>query len=525
MLWGAFGPDWLGSGMTQIQLDEHSRKIYEPDGPYLAAFLIDRSQVSIIRGPIGSGTSSAAMQKMFQISCEQAAGLDGVRRTRWLVVRDSYPALETTTIKTWLNWFPENLYGKMIRTKPYYHHVRVGTVDMEVYFIGLDDDNAISKLRSFEITGVFFNELEFSAKEIFDEAMSRCGRYPPKSVADPTWYGLIADLNAPPEDHWLPALMEEVPPPEDVGLDDMQEYTRPPGWCYLVQPPALIEVKGDDGKTVKDYRINPEAENLKWLPDNYYEGQVKGKTKAWIDSRLMNRIIPRVDGKAVWPEFTREVHVAQRDLSIIPNHPVYVGFDFGRSPGVVFGQCINDRWFIQYEMGAKDIATSAFAPMVKKFLVQHYPGFQIRAWGDPKGRDRGQNDDKTAYQVYQANGIMIEAAPVKNNNIQTRIDVVSTVLNEMRDGKPRMLISPRCRILVMGMAGGYHYRKISGTSRYSDEPEKGKHSHRCDALQYLLLGAGEGRHMAFGAGISGQLGSRAMPVTVRHVHSRRRVGG
>jgi hypothetical protein len=119
---------------------------------------------------------------------------------------------------------------------------------------------------------------------------------------------------------------------------------------------------------------------------------------------------------------------------------------------------------------------------------------------------------------------MIEAAPVKNNNIRTRIDVVSTVLNEMRDGKPRVLISPRCRILVMGMAGGYHYRKISGTSRYSEEPEKNQFSHRCDALQYLFLGAGEGRHMAFGDTVGGQLGSRPMPVKVRHVHSRRRAG-
>ena len=66
--------------------------------------------------------------------------------------------------------------------------------------------------------------------------------------------------------------------------------------------------------------------------------------------------------------------------------------------------------------------------------------------------------------------------------------MVSTVLNEMRDGKPRLLISPNCRGLIMGMAGGYHYKKISGTGRYSEEPEKNKFSHKCDALQYLLLG-------------------------------------
>ena len=101
------------------------------------------------------------------------------------MVRDSYPVLETTTIKTWLNWFPENLYGKMIRTKPLFHRIRLGDVDMEVYFLALDDDDAIAKVRSLELTGAFINELEFSPKEVFDEVFSRCGRYPPR-----TWSGM-----------------------------------------------------------------------------------------------------------------------------------------------------------------------------------------------------------------------------------------------------------------------------------------------------------------------------------------------
>jgi hypothetical protein len=44
-----------------------------------------------------------------------------------------------------------------------------------------------------------------------------------------------------------------------------------------------------------------------------------------------------------------------------------------------------------------------------------------------------------------------------------------------------------------GFNGGYRYRKlqVSGGERYSDEPEKNKYSHPHDALQYLLLGAGE----------------------------------
>lgn len=508
--------------MDQIRQDEHGRKIYEPDGAVLTAYLIDRSPVSIIRGPIGSGTSTASMQKMFQIACEQPADAAGIKPTRWLVVRDSYPALETTTLKTWLYWFPEDMYGTLKRSKPLIHAVRVGNVEMEVVFLSLDEDDAVGKVRSLEITGAFFNELEFIEKAVFNEVMSRCGRFPPKSRVAPKWSGVIADLNAPGEDHWFPAQMGETPPPEDVRADDLSEYVRPKGWCYLVQPPALIEEKSEDGKTVTGYRENPKAENRRWLPDGYYENQVKGKPRSWIDSRLMNRIVMHVEGRRVWPEFVPETHVALQPLEVVPGHTVFGGGDFGRSAAWVFGQCINDRWFIQHELCVDDMPTSAFAPMVKRFIQQHYAGCTVRLFGDPKGRDRGQNDDKTAYQIYASHGMFIEAAPVKQNNIKTRIDTVATVLNEMREGKPRMVVSPACRRLKVGMAGGYHYRKIQGTQRYSEEPEKNRHSHVCDALQYQQLGAGEGRAMQ-GFTVGGVAGGLPQPVVTRRAHSRRRI--
>ena len=65
-------------------------------------------------------------------------------------------------------------------------------------------------------------------------------------------------------------------------------------------------------------------------------------------------------------------------------------------------------------------------------------------------------------------------------------------LNEMYDGTPRVRISPVCRTLIVGMAGRYfNERDEAGELR----PNKGKYSHVCDALQYGLLGLGEGRRM------------------------------
>jgi len=64
----------------------------------------------------------------------------------------------------------------------------------------------------------------------------------------------------------------------------------------------------------------------------------------------------------------------------------------------------------------------------------------------------------------------------------------------MIDGKPGLLVSPKCRITRKGMAGGYHYRRVQvvGEERFHNKPNKNRFSHPCEAGQYMMLGAGEG---------------------------------
>jgi hypothetical protein len=64
----------------------------------------------------------------------------------------------------------------------------------------------------------------------------------------------------------------------------------------------------------------------------------------------------------------------------------------------------------------------------------------------------------------------------------------------MIEGKAAFMIDRRCPILIKGFEGGYAYKRmeVSG-ERYADKPDKNMFSHVHDALQYLMLGAGEGR--------------------------------
>lgn len=496
--------------LPTIQRDAQGRKIYKPDGEVLREFLRDRSHVSIIRGSIGSGTSSASIMKIFSISMEQWPNPEtGVRQTRWCVVRNTFPDLKNTTVKTWLDWFPEDQYGRFYWDRPFRHVIKLGDMEMEVHFIALDSPDDIRKMRSMEMTGFWFNELEFIDKEIIDEAESRTGRYPAVKHGGARWDGVIADMNAPREDHFIPLMMGEVPLPDSWTEEERLSYQKPSNWGYCVQPPAMLEVRDGSG-LLTGYKMNPLAENVRWLKPGYYEEKIKGKSKQWIDSRVLNKITVFVDGKPVWQQFNTESHVSSTPLEPIPGWTVYVGLDFGRNPAMVMGQIVNGRWRVFAEETGRSIGASLFAPIVKRKLTQRLGEWEparslsasrgadgvysVEFFGDPKGQDGTQSDEVTAYDIFRNLGMPVQPAPVKNNHIQTRIEAVEYAMITMTNGVPRLSVcGTNCRTLKVACAGGYHFARIKGTQNHKDTPEKDRYSDIADALQYMMLGAGEGR--------------------------------
>lgn len=111
-------------------------------------------------------------------AASQAPDPSGKRRSRWAVVRNTFPELKNTTIKTWLDWMPENIFGKFNWTPPYTHNVSFGDVELEVIFLALDRDEDVKKLLSLELTGVWVNEAREISKVIVDATTSRVGRFP-----------------------------------------------------------------------------------------------------------------------------------------------------------------------------------------------------------------------------------------------------------------------------------------------------------------------------------------------------------
>jgi hypothetical protein len=468
---------------------------YSPDGDTLRAFMLDKaSRVKVIQGPVGSGTSSACCLHIYQQALEQHRQADGKQRFRVYVLRETYAKLEETTIKTWLDWFPEKEFGRFYWSKPFRHEIRVGPLELDVIFVAMEDiADAAAFFKSLEPSLIWINEGQFTAFSIINEAVDRVSppRYPAVKDGGCVWGGLILDTNAPPADHWIPIMRGDVPAPDWMTEDQKNSMKRPDNWRFYMQPAGLLEVF--ENKVLKGYEPNPDAENLKYLPANFYMEKIGGKTKSWIDANIMNRSSVVVDGKPVYPDFRREAHVADRNLEPIPGLPIIVGIDFGRQPAASCWQNLRGRWILLREIIGRDMGANKFAPIVKGDVATHFPDYEVHFWGDPTGGLAGQANDDTPFKVFRQHGMVVRAAPGQNLN-SLRKEAVETILCRTVEGKPAMLVDPRCITFITGMAGGYHYKRVQVSGeRYADEPNKNQYSHVCESAEYAVLGGGEGR--------------------------------
>lgn len=493
---------------------------YKADGEVIRKFLKDWSYTTLIRGPVGSGKSVALVIKLLLASMQQIPSpRDGVRYTRFAVVRRTNPQLKTTTIKTFLQWIPEKgPHGTFKWSPPYTHHIRFTPpdgkpVDCEIIFLALDRPSDIDKLLSLELTGIIFNEMREIEKAIIDVASTRVGRYPSIKDGGPKpWFGMIGDTNAPDEDHWWPIMAGDVPPPSYLTEEEKRTLIKPENWTFYEQPPAMIEVKDDKGRFLK-YEINPKRENKIGVTDDYYHKAVQGKSKDWIDIYILNKYGTLAQGKPVYPTFNKDVHVAMEPITPDPDIETIIGIDFGRTPCAIFGHSIPDgrldiyHEFLTANMGAEEFAQNLIREIARLGLDDRNLTFV----GDPSGDYMGQSDDRTPFRILNSAGVPVVAA--STNDPIVRIGSVEHCLNGLINGYPIIRISPTCKTLIAGFEAGYIYRKKNTSEvQYEDKPHKNRFSHPHDALQYLCLKAGYGTRILSGAMSALRKGSTTRPV-------------
>lgn len=434
---------------------------YEPAGPVIRRFMQSDAFVRILVGPLGSGKTTAAVIEILRRAALQAPGPDGVRRSRWAIVRNTFSDLKTTTIKSWSQWCPPQ-FGKLtMGTSPIVHSIMAAGLDLEVFFLPLDSEDDVRKLLSLELTGLWIDEAREIPKAILDAATGRVGRYPGKLQGGCTWSGVIATSNPSDTESWLYKLAAN--PPEGY------EVFRQPGG------------------------LTAEAENLANLPPNCYQRIAVGKDAEWLKVYVGGEFGFLVEGKPVYPNWRDSVHVAPEPIQPVPTMGLAIGADFGLTPCAIIGQALPDgRIVILDELVTEDTGIVRFADLLTRYMAQHYPGFDVvGAWGDPAGTARGGHDERTVFDILNERTPW-RWRPAPTNEVTLRIESVSHALGRMVDGRPGFLLSPTCATLRKGFCGGYHFKQVrSGNgATFHEVPAKNAFSHPHDALQYLVLGMG-----------------------------------
>jgi hypothetical protein len=476
---------------------------YKVPGPVCASFIKSRPAamgetlpVDCLIGPIGSGKSAGTAIRLFLHACEQPRSADGWRRTRWAVLRNTFDELRRTTIPGWLEWFPEEHFGPMNWTPPFRHTIRLPDlkVEMEVWFVPVDNADAVKKLLSWNLTGGWINEAREVPREVVIALRSRCGRYPSlKDLAEPTrpgWAGVIMDTNAPEDElHYLCMWAGWTEPPEWMDNATRAMMTKPDEVNIFVQPPGLL-VERDSKGGVKGFKPNPKAENLKNLRPGYYQSQLSGNLSAWVLNMVCCEIRKASDVRLVYPSYVREVHVAGSKLEWDPKKRLLVGMDFARNPAVVVAQEDDELRVLREWIGVNVDVAAFVRDKVVPEMNQLFPGWeQLSGWGDPAGSGRTGGDEKTSFQHAREGGLAL--VPAWTNDPDERQRAVTRRL-ERRNG---ILISPVCTTLIGGFNGGYRFErlKVEGTlDQYRDAPQKNLFSHVHDALQALVLGIDRG---------------------------------
>ena len=405
-------------------------------------------------GPFGSGKSSACVVELVKLAHQQQPQSDGIRRSRFAVIRNSYIQLRDTTIKTFHDWLPPKLFGEWWKSEHNYYITKFPGVHMEIMFRALDRPDQVANLLSAEYTAAWVNEAREVPWSVIDALQGRVGRYPGVKDGGCVGAGVIMDTN---------------PPDTDSEWYRYFEERRPSNAAIFKQPSGR-------GKT---------AENIPHLPKGYYSNLEQGKDPDFIKVYIDGEYGYVKDGKPVYAEYNDSIHC--QECQPITDKPIRRGWDFGLTPAVTYSQLLpTGQWIVFDELCADSLGIDRFSDAVISHTNESWRGFSFIDTGDPAGNQRAQTDERTCFEILKGKGLQISAGEVSDT---LRIEAVKKPLNTMIAGKPGFLLHPRCKMLRKGFLGKYRYRRLqTSDERYTDKPEKNEYSHPHDALQYDASG-------------------------------------
>jgi hypothetical protein len=461
--------------------------------PTMEEFMLSDAYVRVIAGPIGSGKSVCCAHELMRWATTQKPNKEGIRKTRFLITRNTADQLRMTTLKTIMDWFPPEVYGLYKATeKTLFYTLRLPDdtiVQTEWMLIALDTPDDVRKALSLEATGLWGNECRELHPDVVDGLLMRVNRYPSMKDGGVTRPGAIFDTNMPNEDTWWESKMENPPrnwsvhrqPPAIITMDDYLEK-------YRAEPPEETIIHSVDEE---QFVVDPAHDNYDNLAKDYYPNTGEGKTADFIRVYLRCQYGRALGGLPVFDKtFNPDRHIANDLRPVVSTaYPLCVGLDFGRTPAAVIGQLTpNGQVLVVGECVANNMGMEKFVKTVfNPYMYEKFPHHSFYIAPDPAGFQQTQLGELSPASWLRQQGFQL-VRPLTNDP-ETRIQAVEKLLLDGVDTMPRFLISAiDAPITTQALKGKYRWKTNKlGEMMSTKQPIKNEWSHPADALQYMAL--------------------------------------
>lgn len=451
--------------------------------PTVQSFMDSRAFIKGLMGPVGGGKSTGCMMELlFERAMKQNA-YNGVRRTKFAILRNTSAQLKATVKPLIDEWFvtgPLEAQGRALgewRLTDMTFEVDMPLPDgtrlhTEFCLLAADTPDDVRRLLSLQLSAAWVEEAREIDADVFKGLLGRVGRFPSRVMGGVTYPGVIFSTNAPMLNTFWHKMI--VDPPENAEV--------------FVQPAAVIG--SEDEPT-----INPEADNLEFLIEGYYDNLLAANTAEWVDVYLRNNFGIGNAGQAVYKStFRKSFHVATSPL--VPMHtavfPLIVGMDNGLQAAItVLQQDVRGRVMVLAEAYVPEGETMGVETFLDRIAIPHllakFPNAKREHYTfvlDPACFQRSQVDEKTIAQAVAARGFKTLRAVT--NDPEKRQTAMEGLLNRAVDGKAGLLIDPSCTHLTNGLEWGFRYKKAAA-GQVSTTRDKTHHSHLVESCEYAAM--------------------------------------
>lgn len=395
--------------------------------------------VLYLQGGVGAGKTRALLAPALEMLFE-------IPSIRMLWGRQDFNDLRVSAMETFFEALPTALLAGQNIQESRYEIKQNGGTKATIFFKGLKD---LGGLGSQEFAVIVVTEAHEISEQAFRTLKMRACRQKGKPGM------ILMEGNPPNKGHWL----DRYTDPSSHEFDSDIE---------------IVKVS-----TLENWdNLNPA-----------YRASLQKMPEAWKHKYLTGEFGFMPAGTPFYQGFVESLHVA--DVEFMPDREVYVGWDFGyHHPAVVFSQIDNnDRMIILDEILGDDILIQDFwLQKVRPRINRMFSGATIKHVGDPACMQKSDKSELTTWEILRDMGVYVYHRP---SDYRLRKEVIEGKLNLILHGKPSILVHKRCRNIIEGFLGGYHYPEHKQDSSFTPAHETpfrdGWYEHIMNAMEYIFV--------------------------------------